>query len=161
MEYAQKLFGKKISPDEMRDIRTQQRVLERQIKEFGDVEKKTTSLLKQNAKKNDANACKIFAKELAGIMDEMIEDTFESFEDSDIEEEAEEEVNKVLFELTDVGAPLDVTTIFVILLCSVSFTVVTIYVNKFLRLKLQLNVEEEEEEPELNEMQARLQALKS
>ncbi|CAG8688495.1 29765_t:CDS:2, partial [Racocetra persica] len=144
MEYAQKLFGKKISPDEMvkkwqRDIRTQQRVLERQIKEFGDVEKKTTNLLKQNAKKNDANACKIFAKELAGIIDEMIEDTFESFEDSDIEEEAEEEVNKVLFELTDgligeageVGAPLD------------------------------LNVEEEEEEPELNEMQARLQALKS
>ncbi|CAG8632650.1 7604_t:CDS:2 [Cetraspora pellucida] len=213
MEYAQKLFGKKISPDEMvkkwqRDIRTQQRVLERQIKEFGDVEKKTTNLLKQNAKKNDVKACKIFAKELvrtrrqivrlhtskaqlnsiqlqlqhqlatmkitgslkksvevmkmvnglaklpeiskgmqelsvemtkAGIIDEMIEDTFESFEDSDIEEEAEEEVNKVLFELTngligeagEVGAPLD------------------------------LNVEEEEEEPELNEMQARLQALKS
>ncbi|CAG8463980.1 3344_t:CDS:2 [Dentiscutata erythropus] len=213
MEYAQKLFGKKTSPDEMvkkwqRDIRTQQRIIERQIKEFGDVEKKTTNLLKQNAKKNDVKACKLFAKELvrtrrqivrlhtskaqlnsiqlqlqhqlatlkitgslnksvevmkmvngltklpeiskgmqelsmemtkAGILDEMIEDTFESFEDSDIEEEAEEEVNKVLFELTDgligeageVGAPLD------------------------------LNVEEEEEEPELNEMQARLQALKS
>ncbi|CAG8805985.1 26457_t:CDS:2 [Gigaspora margarita] len=213
MEYAQKLFGKKTSPDEMvkkwqRDIRTQQRIIERQIREFGDVEKKTTNLLKQNAKKNDVKACKLFAKELvrtrrqivrlhtskaqlnsiqlqlqhqlatlkitgslnksvevmkmvngltklpeiskgmqelsvemtkAGILDEMIEDTFESFEDSDIEEEAEEEVNKVLFELTDgligeageVGKPLE------------------------------LKVEEEEEEPELNEMQARLQALKS
>src|SRR5947209_8067322 len=31
----------------------------------------------------------------------MIGDTMESLEDSDIEEEAEEEVNKVLFEVTD------------------------------------------------------------
>ncbi|CAH1769034.1 2813_t:CDS:2 [Entrophospora sp. SA101] len=212
METVQKLFGKKPTSDEMvrkwqRDIRTQQRSLERQIKDFNDVEKKTIALLKQNAKKNDNAACKLFAKELvrtrrqkqrlytgkaqlnsinlqlqhqlatvklsgtlkkstdvmkmvngltrlpeiskgmqelsmemtkAGIMDEMIEDTFEGLEESDVEEEAEQEVNNVLFELTNgllgeagnVGAPLEQT-------------------------------QEEEEEPELDEMQARLQALKS
>ncbi|CAG8532031.1 9766_t:CDS:2 [Ambispora gerdemannii] len=80
----------------------------------------------------------------AGIIDEMIEDTMESLEESDVEEEADEEVNKVLFELTDgllgeageVGAPLEIK-------------------------QQQIEVLEEEEEPELDEMQARLQALKS
>ena len=36
----------------------------------------------------------------AGIIEEMIEDTFESLEDDDLEEAADEEVDKVLFELT-------------------------------------------------------------
>lgn len=39
-------------------------------------------------------------RDQAGIIDEMIGDTFELMEDSDIEEEADEEVNKVLFEVT-------------------------------------------------------------
>ena len=37
----------------------------------------------------------------AGIMEEMLEDTMEGFEDQDeLEEEAQEEVDKVLFDLT-------------------------------------------------------------
>lgn len=37
----------------------------------------------------------------AGIIEEMLEDTFESMEDGeDMEEEAEEEVDKILFEIT-------------------------------------------------------------
>lgn len=37
----------------------------------------------------------------AGIIDEMLQDTMESMDDDEIEEEAEEEVNKVLFQITD------------------------------------------------------------
>eukprot|EP00730_Choanoeca_flexa_P003632 TRINITY_DN11461_c0_g1_i1.p2 TRINITY_DN11461_c0_g1~~TRINITY_DN11461_c0_g1_i1.p2 ORF type:complete len:211 (+),score=58.62 TRINITY_DN11461_c0_g1_i1:1997-2629(+) len=38
----------------------------------------------------------------AGLIEEMMDDTFESvMDDSDVEEEAQEEVDKVLFELTD------------------------------------------------------------
>ena len=33
-------------------------------------------------------------------MEEMIEDTFESLEDDDMEEAAQEEVDKILFEIT-------------------------------------------------------------
>lgn len=37
----------------------------------------------------------------AGIIEEMLEDTFESMEDGEeMEEEAEEEVDKILFEIT-------------------------------------------------------------
>ncbi|RUS19767.1 vacuolar sorting protein VPS24 [Endogone sp. FLAS-F59071] len=79
----------------------------------------------------------------AGIMDEMIQDTMESLDDEDLEAEADEEVNKVLFQVTDgllgevgqVGAPLEVPEL--------------------------PASEEEEEEPELDIMQKRLQALKS
>jgi len=44
-----------------------------------------------------------FSKEMtkAGIIEEMVSDTFELNEDEGIEEEAEEEVDKVLFELTN------------------------------------------------------------
>ncbi|ORY06071.1 charged multivesicular body protein 3 [Basidiobolus meristosporus CBS 931.73] len=74
----------------------------------------------------------------AGIMEEMIGDTLDAFEDEDIEEEADEEVNKVLFQVTEgllgeatpVGAPLQ-------------------------------SEAEPEEEPELDEMQARLSALRA
>lgn len=72
----------------------------------------------------------------AGIMEEMIEDTLEGMDEDDIEEEADEEVNKVLFEVTEgllgqagaVGAPIE---------------------------------NAQEEEPELDAMQARLSALRS
>lgn len=37
----------------------------------------------------------------AGIMDEMISDTFEMMDDEDLEEEADEEVNKVLYQVTE------------------------------------------------------------
>ena len=36
----------------------------------------------------------------AGIIEEMLEDTFDSLEDEDMEEEAQEEVDKILFEVT-------------------------------------------------------------
>ncbi|CAG8583396.1 6550_t:CDS:2 [Funneliformis mosseae] len=177
-----------------REIRTQQRSLDRQIRDFEEVEKKTTTLLKQNVKKKDLPACKLFAKELvrtrrqktrlytttlklsgslkksteimkmvnglarlpelskgmqelsmemtkAGIIDEMLEDTFELMEDSDIEEEADEEVNKILFEVTN-GLLGEASVV---------------------NVPLENPGLEEEEEPAaaLDEMQARLHALKS
>lgn len=36
----------------------------------------------------------------AGIIEEMLEDTFEVLEDDDLEEAAQEEVDKILFEVT-------------------------------------------------------------
>ena len=36
----------------------------------------------------------------AGIIEEMLEDTFEGLEEDDLEEAAQEEVEKVLFEVT-------------------------------------------------------------
>lgn len=36
----------------------------------------------------------------AGIIEEMLEDTFESMEDDEMEEAAEAEVDKILFEIT-------------------------------------------------------------
>ncbi|KAG0306488.1 Vacuolar protein-sorting-associated protein 24 [Dissophora globulifera] len=75
----------------------------------------------------------------AGIIDEMLQDTMEAMDDDEIEEEAEEEVNKVLFQITNglLGeAPLAAG-------------------------KLPAEAEEEEEEPALDDMQRRLEALKS
>ncbi|KAJ3409216.1 hypothetical protein HDV05_004548 [Chytridiales sp. JEL 0842] len=80
----------------------------------------------------------------AGIMGEMMDDAINSLDDDEVEEEAEEEVSKVLHELTDglfaevgpVGAPLQ-------------------------KPKAESEEEEEEEEPELDAMQARLQALRA
>ncbi|KAG0240360.1 Snf7-domain-containing protein [Mortierella sp. GBAus27b] len=76
----------------------------------------------------------------AGIIDEMIQDTMESMDDEELEEEAEEEVNNVLFKITDglLGeAPLAAGN-------------------------LPTEAEEElEEEPALDDMQRRLEALKS
>ncbi len=42
----------------------------------------------------------LFFHKQAGIIEEMIEDTFEGLEDDDIEEAAQEEVDKILWELT-------------------------------------------------------------
>jgi len=36
----------------------------------------------------------------AGIIEEMLEDTFEGMEEDDMEEAAQEEVDKILFEVT-------------------------------------------------------------
>ena len=36
----------------------------------------------------------------AGIIEEMLEDTFEGMEEDDVEEAAQEEVDKILFEVT-------------------------------------------------------------
>ncbi|KAI9025895.1 Snf7-domain-containing protein [Phycomyces nitens] len=80
----------------------------------------------------------------AGIMEEMIEDTMEMMDDDDIEEEAEEEVNNVLFQITNgmlgeagaVGPAIE-------------------------KPEAVLESESDEEEgPELDMMQKRLQALK-
>lgn len=37
----------------------------------------------------------------AGLIEEMMDDTFESLEDDDLEEEADKEVDKILFEITN------------------------------------------------------------
>ncbi|KAI8883991.1 Snf7-domain-containing protein [Backusella circina FSU 941] len=81
----------------------------------------------------------------AGLMEEMIGDTMDMMDDEDIEEAADEEVNKVLFQITDgmlgeagaVGPALDTNPVMD-----------------------DEEEEEEEEEPELDLMQKRLQALK-
>ncbi|CAO3653350.1 unnamed protein product [Cunninghamella echinulata] len=82
----------------------------------------------------------------AGIMDEMIEDTMEMMDDDDIEEAADEEVNNVLYQITD-GLLGEAGT-----------------VGPDLQKKQEVQVEEEESEeeegPELELMQKRLQALK-
>ncbi|KAF8956021.1 Vacuolar protein-sorting-associated protein 24 [Entomortierella lignicola] len=71
----------------------------------------------------------------AGIIDEMLEDTMESLDDDEIEEEAEEEVNKVLFGILG-DTPIAAAA-------------------------LPAEEEEEEEVPALDDMQRRLEALKS
>ncbi|CAO3691284.1 unnamed protein product [Rhizopus stolonifer] len=81
----------------------------------------------------------------AGIMEEMIGDTMDTMDDDDIEEAADEEVNNVLFQITDgmlgeagsVGPAIDS------------------------KPAVEKEEEDEEEEgPELDVMQKRLQALK-
>ena len=57
-------------------------------------------------------ALKITFCDQAGIIDEMIGDTFELMEDSDIEEEADEEVNKVLFEITNGSKQIQILFLF-------------------------------------------------
>ncbi|KAJ2955739.1 hypothetical protein NQZ79_g8302 [Umbelopsis isabellina] len=77
----------------------------------------------------------------AGIIDEMIGDTFEMMDDEDMEEEADEEVNKVLYQVTEgiVGTLGEATS-------------VTNLQNPVIPA-----AEEEEEEPELDMMQKRLE----
>ncbi|KAG0050985.1 Vacuolar protein-sorting-associated protein 24 [Gryganskiella cystojenkinii] len=74
----------------------------------------------------------------AGLIDEMVQDTMEAMDDDEIEEEAEEEVNNVLFQITD-GLLGEATVAAGSLPAE----------------------EEEEEEPALDDMQRRLEALKS
>lgn len=81
----------------------------------------------------------------AGIIEEMMQDTMESFEDTEeLEEAAQEEVDKVLWEITagQLGkAPAAVTD--------------------SLPVRPEASVEVEDDEEELEAMQSRLQALKS
>ena len=44
--------------------------------------------------------CQVVCGVQAGLIEEMLEDTFEGLEDDDLEEAADSEVEKVLFELT-------------------------------------------------------------
>ncbi|CAO0801251.1 unnamed protein product [Mucor circinelloides] len=82
----------------------------------------------------------------AGIMEEMIGDTMDMMDDDDIEEAADEEVNNVLFQITD-GMLGEAGS-----------------VGPALESKPMVAEEEEEEDeeegPELDMMQKRLQALK-
>lgn len=82
----------------------------------------------------------------AGIIEEMMDDAFESVnDDEDLEEEAEEEVDKVLFELTagELGrAP-------------------AVAADSLPAGAVGGHEEEEEEEEDVSDMQARLQALRS
>ncbi|KAI9488621.1 hypothetical protein BDB00DRAFT_847158 [Zychaea mexicana] len=239
----QRFFGKK-TPDELvkkwrQEIRTQQRLIQRQIQAIDSEEAKVKKSIKQVAKKGDNKICKILAKELirsqrhknrlytskaqlnsivmqlehqlgkknthtqiifisgkrweflsyyrffvatikvagtlqrsgevmklvnqlvrlpelsqtmqhmsmemtkAGLMDEMIEDTMEMMDDEDLEEAADEEVNNVLYQITDgmlgeagaVGPALDK------------------------KPEVQIEEDEEEEGPELDMMQKRLQVF--
>jgi len=86
----------------------------------------------------------------AGILEEMVEDTFESLEDQDeLEAEAEEEIDNVLWEVTagQIGrAPAAASHE----LPSVSSEKAT-----------PAAVSDEEDELELEQMRSRLQALKS
>lgn len=76
-------------------------------------------------------------------MDEMIEDTMEMMDDEELEEEAEEEVNNVLYQITD-GMLGEAGT-----------------VGPVLERKpaLEAEAEDEEEGPELDMMQKRLEVI--
>lgn len=95
-----------------------------------------------------AGAMREMSREMmkAGIIEEMMEETFESMEDTEeMEEEAQGEVDKVLWELTEgkLGeAPLPPTA-------------------NVVKEEVPAAAEEEENEEELEEMQSRLQALRS
>ncbi|KAF9283376.1 Charged multivesicular body protein 3 [Linnemannia elongata] len=160
VESVQRFFGKK-TPEEMvrkwrQEINAQQRALDRQKRGIEAEELKAKKMIAGTLQKSSEvmgmvnNLVKLpeisaqmqeMSKEMmkAGIIDEMLQDTMESMDDDEIEEEAEEEVNKVLFQITDglLGeAPLAAGS-------------------------LPTEAEEEEEEPALDDMQRRLEALKS
>ncbi|KAJ8026041.1 Charged multivesicular body protein 3 [Holothuria leucospilota] len=121
------LFGKeqKKDPKEQvqewtRALNKQSRGLDRQIRSIEREEAKVKRSLKDAAKQGHKDVCTTLAKEIvrsrkaknriyaskaqinsAGIMEEMVEDTFESLEDQDeLEDAAQEEVDQVLSELT-------------------------------------------------------------
>jgi len=197
-----------------KNLRKEERKLERQVNAIRREEQKVTRSLKEAAKKGDKDVCKILAKEVvnsrkavnriysakanlnsvqlqmkeqlatlkvagalssstevmkvmqnlvkfpeiqktmmemsremmkAGILEEMLDDTMETLDDPDIEEEVESEVDKVLFELTEgkLGQAPEA-------------------VKDTLPAGRQQVQEEEEEDPgALEEMQSRLEALRS
>ncbi|KAJ1974645.1 Vacuolar protein-sorting-associated protein 24, partial [Dimargaris verticillata] len=168
-------YFQKPTPEELvrkwrKDITTQKRLLDRQIRSIDVEEAKAKRSLKVLAKKRDETSCKILAKELvrshkqkarlhtskaqlnsigmemerqaamlkvvgtltkstevmrmvnnlvkiqqisgavqemsqemmkAGIISEMMDDTFEVMDDVDVDDEAEDEVNKILYEVTE------------------------------------------------------------
>ncbi|XP_022080628.1 charged multivesicular body protein 3-like [Acanthaster planci] len=80
----------------------------------------------------------------AGIIEEMVEDTFESLEDDEMEEATEQEVEKILFEIT-AGHLVDAPKA----------------VNDDLPVAGATAISDEEPEEDISEMQARLEALRS
>ncbi|KAL0969062.1 hypothetical protein UPYG_G00222190 [Umbra pygmaea] len=83
----------------------------------------------------------------AGVIEEMLEDTFESMEDDDMEEAAEEEVDKILFEITAGAlgkAPSKVTDALPVM-----------------EPPAEQAASEDETEEDIEEMQSRLAALRS
>ncbi|VEN40572.1 unnamed protein product [Callosobruchus maculatus] len=149
--------------------------IDRQIRAIQREEEKVKRTLKEAAKKNDKDTCLILAKEIinaraamqrlvripevahtmqemskemmkAGIIEEMLDDAMDEFEDTEeMEEAAQSEIDKVLYEITEgkIGEapapPTDAT----------------------IREKQPAEEPEEEDEEELEEMQSRLAALKS
>lgn len=92
-------------------------------------------------------------------MDEMIEDTMDMMDDEDIEEEADEEVENVLFQITDGTCH---SLLMVMMLISYDFKIGLLGqagpVGPALeKPEVQVEEESEEEEPELDMMQKRLQ----
>jgi charged multivesicular body protein 3 len=57
--------------------------------------------LSQNMQEMSKEMMKVTYIDKAGIIEEMIQDTLEAADEDEVEEEAQEEVDKVLFELTD------------------------------------------------------------
>lgn len=92
----------------------------------------------------------------AGLMDEMISDTMDMMDDEEIEEEADEEVNNVLFQITDGTRSL--RSFFVLLTLSVGMLGEAGAVGPALdKQPAAAEIEDEEEGPELDMMQKRLQ----
>ncbi|PNJ10205.1 CHMP3 isoform 4 [Pongo abelii] len=111
-------------------IRKEMRVVDRQIRDIQREEEKVKRSVKDAAKKGQKDVCVVLAKEMirsrkamqslvkipeiqatmrelskemmkAGIIEEMLEDTFESMDDQEeMEEEAEMEIDRILFEIT-------------------------------------------------------------
>ncbi|KAF8785269.1 Charged multivesicular body protein 3 like protein [Argiope bruennichi] len=106
-------------------LRKEQFQLDRQIRAIKREEDKVKKSLKDAAKRGDTDVCKVLAKEIIRArkainrihtskaqinsvqmsmnhqLEEMIEDTLEGLDDQDeLEEEAQEEIDKVLWELT-------------------------------------------------------------
>ncbi|CAH3027463.1 unnamed protein product [Porites evermanni] len=81
----------------------------------------------------------------AGIIEEMLEDTFEGLEEDDLEEAAQEEVEKVLFEVTKGTVKLQLRVVF--------FT--------FEKEEGAAAMVPSDDEGEMEDMKARLEALRS
>ncbi|KAJ1985847.1 Vacuolar protein-sorting-associated protein 24 [Dimargaris cristalligena] len=217
-------YFQKPKPEELvrkwrQSIQSQQRVLQRQIRNIEMEETKTKRILKGLAKKNDLKSCRILAKELvrserqkqrlhisvaqlnsismelqrqtamlkvagqlsqstqlmrqvnslvkmpqiaaavqemsremmkAGIISEMMEDTLDMLDEDDVEDEAEEEVNKILFEITDglLGQAQPTKTI-------------PAKTEEVAEAPVEAQAADSEEEADLDEMQARLAALRA
>lgn len=96
-----------------------------------------------------AGAMREMSKEMtkAGILEEMIEETMESLEDTEeLEEEAQKEIDKVLWEVTD-GKLGEAPAVPIAAPSGPAAS--------------NVEVEEEEEEEDMDEMQKRLEALRS
>jgi len=116
VQFAMGLFGKtqEKPPKELVNewslkIRKEMRVVDRQIRDIQREEEKVKRSVKDAAKKSLVKIPEIQAsmrelsKEMmkAGIIEEMLEDTFESMDDQEeMEEAAEMEIDKILFEIT-------------------------------------------------------------